>query len=331
MPVDNRNSVRIYSFKHIMSMDLEELYWSQQKTFGLARENYIRLKESVYRSIPINGFELKIQFNPSRILSTNAKVDPATIRNRKCFLCPENMPPEQEGLPYGERYKIFVNPYPIFEKHFTVPAIQHSPQLIDERFEDLLALAFDFPGYTVFYNGPECGASAPDHFHFQMAPRRVMPVEQDVNNDRIIKELIKADSFSVLTIDNYLRRILVLKSTDSQTLTDLFDTITALLPPAGDSGKESKFNLIAWFEDQTWTVCLFPRETLRPWQFFAEGDVKVLFSPGSVDMAGLIVAPRREDFEKYTPGLLTDLFSQVTLAPSAWERLKTSLIQTLNK
>ena len=311
-------------------MDLEELYWSQQKTFGLARDNYIRLKESVYRNIPINGFRFSIQFNPSRILSTNAKVDPATIKDRKCFLCPENMPPQQEGLPYGERYNIFVNPYPIFEKHFTVPATQHSPQLIGGRFEDLLALAFDFPEYSVFYNGPECGASAPDHFHFQMAPRRVMPAEQDANNAGIIKELIKRDSFSISTIDNYLRRVLVLSSPDRRILTSLFYKLTTLLPPAGNAGGEPKFNLIAWFEGRIWTVCLFPRETLRPRQFFEEGEAKVLFSPGSVDMAGLIIAPRKEDFEKYTPDLLADLFSQVTLNSPAWDQLKTSLLRTFN-
>lgn len=311
-------------------MDIEKLYHSQMQTFGLARDNYAYLREAVCRTIPVNGFEFRIQYNPSRILSTNAKVDPAAIKERKCFLCPGNMPEEQSGVPYGEQYKIFINPYPIFEKHFTVPAVNHSPQLISGHFEDLLSLAFDFPDYTVFYNGPQCGASAPDHFHFQMAPRHTMPLEQDVENGQIIQTLVQSDYYSLSTVRDYLRRVLILKASDFNILSDLFHKITTLLKIPGEEAEEPRFNLLAWFDNAQCTVCLFPRETLRPRQFFAEGSEKVLFSPGCVDMAGLIIAPRKEDFEKYNPELLADLLGQVTLNEAAWQKLCGALTQIFN-
>lgn len=310
-----------------MSEQLEQLFRSQLQTFELAQKNYAHLEQVVYRTIHFPGYEICLQYNPARILSTNAKIDAATLQRRPCFLCSANMSEVQKGIPYGERYHIFINPYPIFSRHFTVPSREHAPQQIEGRFPDMLNLAFDLPGYTLFYNGPQCGASAPDHFHFQIAPRGIMPSETDVENPDLKQIIQQADYYSIATIDNYLRRIIILKASDHRLLTKLFGELNGILQQHIPSGTEPMYNLLAWFDNCQWTVCVFPRKLLRPRQFFAEGDEKVLFSPGSVDMAGLIVSPRKEDFEKYSDTLLTDLFSQVTIGEDTWQKIAARLKQ----
>lgn len=308
-----------------MLEQLEHLYQSQFETFELAQKNYANLKQAVYRTIGFSGYEFHLQYNPARILSTNARIDATTLQRRACFLCPTNMPEAQKGIPYGKHYHIYINPYPIFAKHFTVPSGEHMPQQIAGRFSDMLDLAFDLPGYTLFYNGPKCGASAPDHFHFQIAPRGIMPSEKDVENPDLKQVIREKDYYSISTIGHYLRKILVLKASDHKLLVRLFNGLNEILQQHIPSQPEPMYNLLAWFDNCQWTVCIFPRKLLRPRQFFAEGNEKVLFSPGSVDMAGLIISPRREDFEKYSADLLTDLFSQVTIGEEAWEKIITQI------
>lgn len=308
---------------------LDELFRQQMTSFELAGKNFTNLQHVIYRNISFDRFNINIQFNPDRILSTNAKIDKATLQNRKCFLCPDYMPADQKGLFYTDRYHIYVNPYPIFNRHFTVPATTHCPQLIEHRFGDMLDLAYDLPSYTLFYNGPQCGASAPDHFHFQIAPRQVMPIESDSENESIVRTLIRKDYYSVSTIDNYLRKIIILKASDRQFLIQLFTGITDLIGELAPYEQEPSQNILAWFDNCQWTVCLLPRKLLRPWQFFAEGAEKILFSPGCVDMGGLIIAPRKEDFERYDHTLLTDLFGQVTITDETWNELEKSLISNI--
>lgn len=304
-----------------MLQEIEELYRSQIRTFTLAQQNFTNLKNVVYRTVHFPEFSLRLQYNPARILSTNARIDTATLQSRACFLCPENMPEAQKGIPYNERYRIFINPYPIFDRHFTVPSREHAPQEIEGRFADMLDLAFDLPGYTLFYNGPQCGASAPDHFHFQIAPRCVMPVETDIENPKLKQIIRQEDYYTVSALNHYLRKILIVKASDKQLLLKLFDGINSILRNFIPSAPEPMYNLLAWFDNCQWTVCIFPRKLFRPWQFFAEGTEKVLFSPGSVDMAGLIITPRQEDFEKYSAPLLTDLFAQVTVGDNTWQEI----------
>ncbi|MEG0796892.1 MAG: DUF4922 domain-containing protein [Odoribacter sp.] len=302
-------------------MDLTQLYEQQVRDFELARINYEHLKNVVYRTIHFPDFNIRLQYNPARMISTNAKIDATTLLNRKCFLCPEQMPKEQKGIAYGDRYHIFINPYPIFDKHFTVPASDHTPQLICGRFEDLLSLTFDFPEYTTFYNGPSCGASAPDHFHFQMVPRHRMPLEEDIDKVSLREYILQKENYSLSTLNRYRRNILLLQGTDRQLLSRLYTRIQKIVGEEIPYEEEPMMNLLAWFEKNQWTICIFPRKTRRPWQFYAEGKEQVLFSPGCVDMAGLIIAPRREDFDRYSEELLTDLFRQVCAEKEDWDRI----------
>lgn len=300
---------------------LENLFREQVQSFVLARQNYAALEQVIYRDLPCSGFRITLQYNPARMISTNAKLDSDTLESRKCFLCRSNMPREQKGIPFGERYHIYINPYPIFAKHFTVPADQHAPQRIEGRFEDMLDLSFELKEYTVFYNGADCGASAPDHFHFQVAPRHVMPLEEDADNDRLLETIVKEDFHSIYVLRDYLRKVIIFRASDRWRLSALFNRLMGILRETVPCETEPMVNLLCWFDNCQWTVCIFPRRLRRPWQFFAEGEEKILFSPGCVDMAGLIIAPRREDFNRYSGELLTDLFSQVSIDDAAWATL----------
>ena len=163
-------------------MFFDEFTKSQLASWPLARNNYERLRNVIYRTIDFDEFQIRIQYNPDRIQSAVAKIDEQSIKARACFLCKENIPPEQASFDYNPTLDIRVNPYPIFDRHYTVPAKQHIPQLIKGHFQDMLAIAQTYPEYTIFYNGPRSGASAPDHFHFQLAARHIMPLETDVNS-----------------------------------------------------------------------------------------------------------------------------------------------------
>ena len=274
------------------SKDLLQLYNCQLQEFELAKKNYTDLQQATYRDIPFDLFRLRIQYNPARMISTNAKIDTRTLQNRKCFLCREHMPEAQKGIRYNDRYSIFINPYPIFERHFTVPSRHHEPQCIEGRFEDLLDLTFDFQGYTLFYNSPTCGASAPYHFHFQMCPRHLMPLEEDAANEKLRRYLVKKDYYSISILNDYLREVILLQASDSHLLSVLFRQSMEIIGRTIPFKEEPMINLLGWFDNCQWTVCLFPRRTRRPRQFYAEGTEKILFSPGCVDMAGLIISPR---------------------------------------
>lgn len=293
--------------------ELNLLYQDQLKHFELAAENYHNLQQVAYREIPFDGFTIQLQFNPARIISTNAKVDADTLKQRSCFLCPEHMPMAQKSISYNEYYNIFINPYPIFAPHFTIPSCNHEPQLLGTRVKDMMNIAFDFPDYTIFYNGPSCGASAPDHFHFQLVPRHRMPLEADIMQETMQETIVRKDFYHIYKLRNYLRETIILQASDQKLLYSLFSEVQEILGQHIAFEEEPMFNLLCWFDNCQWILCIFPRKIRRPWQFFAEGTEKIMFSPGCVDMAGLIIAPRREDFDKYSAELLTDLFGQVSI------------------
>jgi ATP adenylyltransferase/5',5'''-P-1,P-4-tetraphosphate phosphorylase II len=152
-----------------------------------AGENYAGLQKVMVRTIPFSGYEMLVQFNPKRIISSSARIDAKSISERPCFLCDHNRPFQQQGLPYENDYIILVNPYPVFRKHLTIPSVRHLPQSISGNFKVMLKLASDLPQFTIIYNGPKCGASAPDHFHFQAVERGVLPIESDFSSKRKVR------------------------------------------------------------------------------------------------------------------------------------------------
>ena len=302
--------------------ELEAFFERQLEAWPSARENYRKLRDAERRSVDFGEFKIDIQHNPARIGSATAKIDAESLRERACFLCREHLPAEQSSLDYNEELEIRVNPFPIFGRHFTVPSKRHIPQRIGGHFGELLDLARRYPRFTAFYNGPESGASAPDHFHFQLVPRGAMPLERDAARCR--RTTLRGDiapGVEATSIAGYVRRNIILQGGDEAGMEKAFRRVTDAMRAVVPGSEEPMMNLFAWHEGGQWTVAIFPRRRHRPWQYFAEGKDRIVFSPGCADFAGFIISPRREDFERLDAPLLKDLFGQLTPDEEEWNAL----------
>lgn len=291
-------------------MKLVKSFFSEQLVeWPLARQNYDALNKVLVRDIDLGGSSVRIQFNPERMRSSAAKIDTKSIQERKCFLCPAHLPAEQRGIPFGKDYQILVNPFPIFPMHLTVPVLDHIDQLIYDRFGDMLDLAETLNDFVVFYNGPKCGASAPDHMHFQAGNKGFLPLEKDV---RQLKRnvIISNDEIQCFTLQGYCRNVIVLESGKKNSVVELFNRIYASLEIKSDE-KEPMLNIVTWFEEGKWISCIFPREVHRPACFYAEGDDNLLISPASVDLGGVCVFPLEKDFNKVTAADIKKVFSEI--------------------
>jgi ATP adenylyltransferase/5',5'''-P-1,P-4-tetraphosphate phosphorylase II len=306
-----------------------DLLRQQQPEWKLLRDNIAALALVQVRSVDMGGFALKIQFNPARIASTGAKIDPKTIRERKCFLCDQNRPPEQRALAFDDDYKILCNPFPIFPEHFTIPHREHRPQMIAGVFGDLLDLARALaPRYTVIYNGPRAGASAPDHLHFQAGDRGWMPIEAEA--ERLAERIIAKSKGLRVSASTSIRPFVLIESNDRGALVDAFETIYRNLANIAPDPDEPSMNVIAWFDDgRGYRVILLPRAKHRPSFYFAEGDEKILLSPGTVDLGGVCIVPLEPDYRKITRAHLEQMLREVMLAPDPFGRLCDALEATL--
>ena len=191
-----------------------------------------------------------------------------------------------------------VNPFPIFPEHFTIPTFKHEDQLILNRFEDMLDLAEAIDEFSVFYNGPKCGASAPDHIHFQAGNKGFLLIEKDVKT--VPKKIISEnDELKIYSLENYLRNVVVIESKNKKAVIDAFNELYAKLE-IKEGEREPMLNIVAWFDQGTYICCVFPRTVHRPKCFFAEGDENILISPASVDMGGVFITPQEKDFVKIT-------------------------------
>lgn len=289
----------------------------QRESWAVAGENYRALTQVKVKMLKFDGFMLKVQFNPVRITSSAAKVDLKSIQERKCFLCATNRPMEQEGLSFGE-YTVLVNPYPIFPQHLTIP-IGHENQRILHRYGDMLDLAQVLDKFTIFYNGPKCGASAPDHMHFQAGNRGFLPIEEEW--DTMDKEIIYAESGTYLyALNGYLRNTFVIESGSKEEAVRIFENIyNVLLIKEGE--EEPMINLLAWYEAGRWITCLFPRDRHRPLCFSMEGEDNMLISPASVDFGGVFITPLEKDFNKISSTDVSRIFREVSIGREEMDRL----------
>ena len=253
-----------------------------------------------------------------RIVSTGANVDGASIRNRKCFLCVENLPAEQKGVLYGDEFIVLCNPAPIFPHHFTISNVQHVPQEIGIFVGTFLSLAKDFsPDLTVLYNGPECGASAPDHMHFQAGPSGLIPVERDAE-DKQRRILQKKDGVvSFLTLRSYGRGVILLESEDERELESCIQKLLGRMKRIVHAKNEPMLNMLCSFRRNTWRVIIFPRRKHRPNVYFQDGEARMVISPAAVDIGGLIIAPIEKDFLKIDAKLIEDIYKEVSVDEDA--------------
>jgi ATP adenylyltransferase/5',5'''-P-1,P-4-tetraphosphate phosphorylase II len=309
-----------------IAFEIENLFENQFNTWNQVRVNYEDLSKVRLRTIHFEGFDIIIQYNPKRILSSGAKVDQKSISERPCFLCDKNRPPEQEGITYGSGYNLLVNPYPVFERHLTVPAFEHIPQEISGHFKTMLSLARDLPQYIIIYNGPQCGASAPDHFHFQSVKTNLMPVQHDFLNGSIHVYHGSINAVDVYSWKNYMRNPVTLKGNDFTAIIKMFEKLYKLMDKHLKSEGEPMLNILAYFSNENWVIHLFPRSLHRPSQFFEKGERQILTSPGSIDLSGFFVMAREEDFLKVTPEDIADVYRQVCVD----EEVTRFLINNLN-
>ena len=299
--------------------ELNAFFESQLAEWEFARRNFEALRRIETKTFDLDGFSIRVQFNPARIVSSAAKVDAASVVARKCFLCPENQPPEQRGLPWGDGYRVLVNPYPIFARHFTIPAAEHVPQSIADRYGDMLALARCFDREVVFYNGPRCGASAPDHVHFQAVGKGAMPLEAEIGRFATEK-VLEASGAAAYAIRDYLRGGFVIRSADASAAAACFGKLYEALEVL-PADAEPMMNVLTWYDSDGWTRCVCPRTKHRPACFYGEGATDLLVSPASVDLAGVMIVPRKDDFVKITAENIRAIFNEVCIDDSALQRI----------
>lgn len=303
-----------------MNQTINNLFTAQLAYWETARNNYAALSGVQVKELNVHGIPYKVQFNPARIVSSGAKVDAKSIRERKCFLCPAHLPAEQEGVLFEGHYNILVNPFPIFPRHLTIPELEHVPQRIAPRFADMLELARQLTEYTIFYNGPRCGASAPDHAHFQAGSRGFMPIETDWRR-QVAGKVADYGGATLWYLNDAPRTTLVIEAADKNDAMVLFGIIYRVLDvPAGES--EPMMNVLALYEDDRWIVFIFPRAKHRPACYTAEGDANLLSSPASVDLGGVFIIPVEKDFLKITAEDVAQILSEVCLSPDDFYRLR---------
>ena len=270
--------------------------------------------------------EVRLQFNPARIVSTGAKIDKKTLGERPCFLCDKNRPKEQMSQQIDERFQLLVNPFPILPVHFTIPARKHQPQAIYKNYGEMHRFLSLHSELMVFYNGPKCGASAPDHLHFQAGTSGILPLQANWQRlSRNLTDIISLnDEEKIAVVRDFIVPAFVIISKSEESDETLFHRLYKSMPMRGDE-TEPMMNIIAWRKGDEYISVVIPREKHRPEAYFAEGDAQVMVSPGALDMSGLIITPREEDFHKLTEESATTILQECGISTEKMNSIVTKL------
>ena len=270
--------------------------------------------------------QLKVQWNPARIVSTGAKIDKKTLGDRPCFLCDKNRPKEQISKQIDERFLLLVNPFPILPIHFTIPARKHQPQSIYKNYGEMHRFLSLHSELMVFYNGPKCGASAPDHLHFQAGTNGILPLQANWQRlSRNLTDIISLnDDEKIALIHDFVVPAFVIISKSEDSDEALFQRLYKSMPVRGDE-TEPMMNIIAWRKGDEYISVVIPREKHRPEAYFAEGDAQMMVSPGALDMSGLIITPREEDFRKLTEESATAILQECGVSTDKMNSIVTKL------
>ena len=301
---------------------LDRYFLRQLQVWDDARRRYRELSHVETRDLAADSLTLRLQYNPARIVSTGACISKQAVSSRPCFLCEAQRPQVQMHKVIDGSYELLVNPYPILPMHFTIPMRRHQPQAIQPMYAEMLRLLARYPELTVFYNGPHCGASAPDHAHLQAGTSGFLPLQ--TGWQRLGRNLTvvaqQGEEGSIAVIDDYPCAALLVRSRDLHTGERLFQSLCQCMPAAAD-GTEPMLNIVAWRGGDEFLSVVFPRGKHRPDCYYAQGQEQFVVSPGALDMAGLIITPRKDDFERMTVEQAIHVLRECSMPQAAFEHL----------
>ncbi len=289
---------------------LEALFERQLRAWPLLAKGVEGLARAETRPVRIDRYEVLVRHIPHRVGSTTAAVDRESIARRPCFLCAANLPAEEEGLPFGDDLTIYCNPFPIIDRHLTITYCEHRDQRIAGNLGRMLDLATALPGYFVIYNGPECGASAPDHLHFQAGLRNLLPIEKDTQ------------CANGITLPDYGRNVFILRGRGRSAIIDRIERAIELLAATTGGRAEPMINIAAFHDKDEWVTYLFPRGKHRP-NVFHTGELTV--SPAAIDLCGIFVVPLARDFERINGADIAAIFREVTLPEDQFREVAAKL------
>ena len=350
LEIKARQQLNLLWQHNVTEEEIEAFFQKELQDWPEAAERYKALEEGVQtKELPLGETMMAAQWNPARIVSTGAAIDKKTISERPCFLCDNNRPKEQHKLMTEKHYQILVNPYPILPQHFTIPMRRHTPQSIYSSFGTLRKMAWDMPKHIVFYNGPLCGASCPDHMHLQAGSRGIVPLERDwTMYEKGLRKLYPLTGEQMASmeeagnvgnrpglylLEGYACPVFVIRSLPTESDSLLCQRVYKALPVIGDE-TEPRLNIVCWREKGTASrpdeivTLIFPRSKHRPDCYYAKGKEQLLISPGALDMCGLFITPREQDFEALTAEKAASILKEVTLSE---EELKPIITQLTGK
>ena len=307
--------------------NIRAFFTHQLDTWDDIRQRYEALKHVGLKQLG----HRQLQYNPARMVSTGAQIDRQTIAQRACFLCEKNRPEEQLTIDLGDDFELMVNPFPVLPMHFTIVRKTHGPQTILENYTGIHRLLELFPELFVFYNGPMSGASAPDHMHFQAGIGQELPLMTVLRKlEKEQQVLITQENGSSLSMFNSVSfKAFVIKSKAQETEMALFKQLYDAMP-VREGEKEPRMNIVAWRDGSEDVIVVLPRDNHRPACYFEEGDRRMVISPGALDMAGLIITPREEDFNRMSEDKLISILKEVSIKEKDMKNIKEKLTTVNN-
>jgi len=311
LPDSNRIFAEFNGEKDVsLTLLCQSLYDAQKKRWLQLAAACRDLASVETRKLSGENYKVILQYNPARAVSSGAAVDKESIKKRPCFLCEDNLPSQQLGILYRGQYLILCNPAPIFEKHFTMVSLQHEPQAIASSINWLLRLSVDLPGYSIFYNGPACGASAPDHLHFQAIPKSVLPFLRELKKRSFLKS---KSSVRYSRFEIFDRSVVLLEAKNAEALTEQFLNLLKTAQKIIKINEEPLVNVICDYGGSGWRLFVFLRGKHRPDTYFAKGANGIFVSPGTVDMAGFVITPLLDNYQRLDYNTIRKIYREVSL------------------
>jgi ribosomal protein S18 acetylase RimI-like enzyme len=307
------------SLKNLSRLCLE-LLSEQKKTWQDLREGYELVRKIRERDVPCRGFSIRLQQNSGRIKSSLADVGEKNANERRCFLCLEHLPEDQRGILYRNDYLILCNPMPVFSSHFTISHVDHRRQAITEHINTLLQLMSDFGSrWTILYNGSQCGASAPDHLHFQAIPSGQMPIENEIRGRKRLTLRTQVDGVFLHRMRDVGREVILLEGNNPMAVGEVLKCFLNSLKKVLQVNEEPMIN-IAGSHEKKYCLMIFPRRKHRPDAFFNGGDARIVVSPGVIDMGGVLITPVEKDFYRLDAALVGAIYREVSLEGESVEK-----------